>query len=47
MVLSVTDAFGNFCRRMAFPYASLYILALGGDPGRVGLVNALSPLAGM
>jgi MFS family permease len=36
-----------FCRSMAFPYTSLYILALGGAPEQIGLINALSPLAGL
>jgi MFS family permease len=47
LVFSVTDLLGNFCRRLVFPYASLYILALGGDPPRIGLINALSPFAGL
>jgi len=47
LVFAVTDVLGNFCRRMVFPYASLYILALHGDSRQVGLVNALMPLAGL
>lgn len=47
LVFSATDLLGNFCRRMVFPYASLYILALGGDAPRIGLVNSLGPLAGL
>ncbi len=46
-VFSLTDFVGNFCRSMVFPYASLYILALGGDATQVGLVNAVAPLAGL
>src|SRR5512141_1925756 len=46
-VFSLTDLLGNFCRMMVFPYASLYILALGGDVTQVGLVNALAPLSGL
>src|SRR3990172_1675946 len=46
-VFSLTDLLGNFCRSMVSPYASLYILALGGDATRIGLVNALAPLAGL
>jgi len=30
-----------------FPYASLFILAMDGDPAQIGLVNALKPLAGL
>jgi len=47
LVLTITRSLGMFCRGMAFPYASLYILALGGEPGEIGLINALSPLAGL
>ena len=47
LVLTVTQALGMFCRSMAFPYASLYILSLGGAPEQIGLINALSPLAGL
>jgi MFS family permease len=47
LVLTVTRVLGMFCRSMVFPYASLYILALGGEPTQVGLVNSLSPLAGL
>ena len=46
-VFSLTDLTGNFCRSMVFPYASLYILALGGDATQVGIVNAVAPLAGL
>ena len=47
LVVSAADVLGNFCRQMVFPYASLYILALGGDTRQVGLVSALTPLAGL
>lgn len=47
LVLTVTQALGMFCRSMAFPYTSLYILSLGGAPEQVGLINAISPLAGL
>jgi MFS family permease len=47
LVLTLTRSLGQFCRSMVFPYASLYILALGGNPAQIGLVNALSPLAGL
>jgi MFS family permease len=47
LVLTVTQALGMFCRSMAFPYTSLYILSLGGAPEQIGLINALSPLAGL
>jgi MFS family permease len=47
LVITLTRMLGMFCRRMVFPYASLYILALGGDPTQIGFVNALKPLAGL
>lgn len=46
-VLTVTRMLGLFCRRLVFPYASLFILALDGDPAQIGLINALRPLAGL
>jgi MFS family permease len=46
-VFSITDLLGNFSRAMVFPYASLYILALGGSATQIGLVNALAPTAGL
>jgi MFS family permease len=47
LVLTITRALGMFCRSMVFPYASLYILSLGGAPEQVGWINALSPVAGL
>ena len=47
MVFSITGLLGNFARAMVFPYASLYVLALGGDARTVGWVNFLRPLAGL
>jgi len=47
LVISLTRMLGMFCRRLVFPYASLYILALGGDPTQIGFVSALRPLAGL
>jgi len=47
LVLTITRSMGMFCRGMAFPYASLYILSLGSEPGEIGLINAVSPLAGL
>jgi MFS family permease len=32
---------------MVFPYASIYILALGGESAQIGFVNSLRPLAGL
>ena len=47
MVFSITGLLGNFARGMVFPYASLYVLALGGDAKTIGWVNFLRPLAGL
>ena len=47
LVLTVNNVLGQFGRSMVFPYASLYILALGGEPAQIGLVNSLMPLAGL
>ena len=29
------------------PYASLYVLALGGESSQIGVINSLRPLAGL
>lgn len=47
LVLTVTRVLGMFCRSMVFPYASLYILALGGEAAQIGFVNSLTYLAGL
>ena len=47
LVLTIVAVIGQFARSMVFPYASLYILALGGEPEQIGLINALMPLAGL
>ena len=47
MVFSITGLLGNFARAMVFPYASLYVLALGGNARTIGWVNFLRPLAGL
>lgn len=47
LVITITRVLGMFCRGMAFPYASLYILALGGEPAQIGFINSLRPLAGL
>lgn len=47
LVLSLATLLGQFSRSMVFPYASLYILALGGSPEQIGLINSLAPLLGL
>ena len=46
-VLTITQAMGMFARFMVFPYASLFVLSLGGSATQVGWINALTPLAGL
>ncbi len=47
LVFALTDLLGNFARGLVFPYASLYILALGGDAARIGFIAFLGQLAGL
>lgn len=47
LVFAITDMMGNFARSLVFPYASLYILALGGKPATVGFIGMLGLLAGL
>jgi DHA1 family tetracycline resistance protein-like MFS transporter len=47
LVLTLTQILGRFFRSMVMPYASLYVLALGGEPAQIGLINSLRPLAGL
>ena len=46
LVFSITDMLGNFARALVFPYASLYVLALGGNEANIGVINSLALLAG-
>jgi MFS family permease len=46
-VLAFRQITGQICRNMVFPYASLLILAVGGNSSQVGIVNSLRPLAGL
>jgi MFS family permease len=46
-VLTMTQVLGRFFRSMVFPYASLYVLALGGGSSQIGIINSLRPLAGL
>ncbi len=47
LVITMTQVLGRFFRSMVMPYASLYILALGGEPAQIGVINSLRPLAGL
>jgi MFS family permease len=46
LVFSLTDMLGNFARGLVFPFASLYILALGGDAAKIGFATSLGLAAG-
>jgi MFS family permease len=45
LVLTISRSLGFFARHSVFPYASLYVLLLGGTSADVGFINALRPLA--
>jgi len=47
LIMTLVGVLGQFGRSMAFPYASLYILSLGGEPAHIGWINSLAPLAGL
>jgi MFS family permease len=47
LILTIRQTLGMFCRRMVISYASLYILAVGGDTSQIGIINSLRPLAGL
>ncbi len=47
LVFATTDLLGNFARGMVFPYASLFVLALGGDAAQIGIIAFVSQLAGL
>jgi len=47
LIFGLTDLLGNFARSMVFPYASLFILALGGDAAQIGFITFLGQLAGL
>lgn len=46
-VLTFRQITGQISRSMVFPYASLLILAVGGDSSQIGIINSLRPLAGL
>ena len=47
LVLTMRQSLGMFFRRMVVPYASLFILEVGGTSSQIGIVNSLRPLAGL
>jgi MFS family permease len=46
-IFTIRMVLGVFFRRMVISYASLYVLAVGGDKTQIGIVNSLLPLAGL
>lgn len=46
-VLVICRVLWSFSTSIVYPYFSLYILALGGTPAHVGLINSLGILSGM
>ncbi len=46
-ILTIRQVVGMFFRRMVLSYASLFVLAVGGDESQIGIINSLRPLAGL
>jgi MFS family permease len=46
-VLVICRVLWSFSTSIVYPFFSLYILALGGTPAQVGIINALGIIAGM
>lgn len=46
-VLVVCRVLWSFSTSVVYPYFSLYILALGGTPAQIGLINSLGIISGM
>ena len=46
-VLTIRQVLGMFIRKMVLAYASLFILAVGGDSSQIGIINSVRPLAGL
>jgi MFS family permease len=47
LIFALVDMLGNFVRSAVFPYASLYILTLGGNPVQIGFVNFIALSTGL
>ncbi|MFC1802838.1 MFS transporter [Thermoproteota archaeon] len=47
MILTIRQIIGMFFRRMVLSYASLFVLAVGGNSSQIGIINSLQPLAGL
>jgi len=46
-ILTIRQVVGMFFRRMVLSYASLFVLAVGGNSSQIGIINSLRPLAGL
>ena len=46
-VLTIRQVLGMFVRKMVLAYASLFVLAVGGDSSQIGIINSIRPLAGL
>ncbi len=46
-VLTVRQVIGMFFRKMVLSYASLFIIAVGGDFSQIGIINSIRPIAGL
>ncbi|MCW4049439.1 MAG: MFS transporter [Candidatus Bathyarchaeota archaeon] len=47
LILTIRQVVGMFFRRMVLSYASLFVLAVGGNTSNIGIINSLRPLAGL
>lgn len=46
-ILTIRQVIGMFFRKMVLSYASLFIIAVGGDYSQIGVINSIRPLAGL
>ena len=46
-VLTIRQTLGMFFRKMVLAYASLFVIAVGGDYSQIGIINSIRPLAGL
>lgn len=46
-VLTIRQLLGMFFRKMVLSYASLFVIAVGGDYSQIGVINSIRPLAGL
>lgn len=46
-ILTIRQVLGMFFRKMVLSYASLFVIAVGGDYSQIGIINSIRPLAGL